>query len=126
MMSAEFTARMVSLDVARVADFEAAIERANVNPLLPIAFEAAAITLNIAEIVRRGGPTNPDREVARGTAQTTAEHSDVLMFGGGKKGEAAAIFNALAFAVAVMAFCPGGVQVFGRRYHRGSIGEPVR
>lgn len=47
--------------------------------------------------------------------QELGERGDVLLFGG-KKGEAAALFNKLAAAVAVMSFCPGGVLVFGTRY----------
>lgn len=36
-----------------------------------------------------------------------------VLFGGGKEGEAADMFNQAAEAVALMSFLPGGVSVFG-------------
>jgi len=41
------------------------------------------------------------------------EKGDVLLFGGGKKGEAGELFNRFAEGIAVLAFMPGGVDVFG-------------
>jgi len=41
------------------------------------------------------------------------EKGDVMLFGGGEKGEAGEVFNRLAEGVAVLAFMPGGVNVFG-------------
>jgi hypothetical protein len=38
------------------------------------------------------------------------------MFGSKKPGEAADIFNKVTDAIAVLAFCPGGVEVFGQRF----------
>jgi hypothetical protein len=51
------------------------------------------------------------------------EKGDVLQYGGGKKGEAAAAFNALAAALAHLAFVPGGVKFDGRRYVATFDGE---
>jgi hypothetical protein len=48
----------------------------------------------------------------RGFAAELVSRGDVLMFGG-KKGEAAELFNRLANALAVLAFAPGGIKVFG-------------
>lgn len=45
-----------------------------------------------------------------------ASKSDVLMFGGGKKGEVAQLFASLAEALAFMAFIPGGIRFGGRRW----------
>ena len=41
---------------------------------------------------------------------------DVLMFGGGKKGEAAHLFNELARGLAVLSFVPGGVKFAGMKW----------
>jgi len=38
---------------------------------------------------------------------------EIMLFGGGKKGEAANMFNQTAEAIALMSFLPGGVSVFG-------------
>lgn len=42
-----------------------------------------------------------------------AAKGDVLLYGGGQPGEAAAVFARLAEALAVLAFAEGGVTVFG-------------
>ena len=44
-----------------------------------------------------------------------AEHGDVLLYGG-KKGEAAKMFNKTARAVALLSFLPGGVTLFGTHW----------
>ncbi len=69
---------------------------------LPIAL-AAAVPFRIAEYRDRGGPTRADVDRTRGLAEILAYRGDVLMFGGGRKGEVAQLFNELADAVAVMA-----------------------
>ena len=52
-------------------------------------------------------------------AQVIAEKGDVIQFAGKKRGETAAAFNALAKALAIMSFWPGGVLFLGDRYeHR--------
>jgi hypothetical protein len=53
-----------------------------------------------------------DLDQARGFATDLGSRGDVLM-DGGKKSEAADLFNRLAHALAVLAFAPGGVKVFG-------------
>jgi len=71
----------------------------------------AAVPLWLAEL-------NSTPEFARvGVAESWAEHAgeqiaaqgDILMYGGGKKGETAAVFNALARGLAAMSTKPGGV-----------------
>lgn len=83
----------------------------------PLAISAAcAVPLRIAEYRAKGGPTEADRERVRGHSQLLAEKGDVLQMGGGKKGEAARVFNALVDGLAVLAFQPGGVRFAGQRY----------
>lgn len=94
------------------------------NPALPIAL-SASIPLKIADINLRGGPTKQDFDRARSFADVLATQGDVLMFGG-KKGEAAKLFNELAFACAVCAFIPGGITIFGDHYeHKLSNGLDI-
>lgn len=46
---------------------------------------------------------------AHEAAQIVAEKGDIIQFRGGKKGETAKAFNALAEGIAILAFAPGGV-----------------
>jgi hypothetical protein len=85
-----------------------------VNEALAIAL-AAAVPLRIAELQRKGGPTDAHLAMARAFSTVIAEKGDILLFGG-KKGEAAQIFNRLAEATAVMAFMPGGVGFYGMHW----------
>jgi hypothetical protein len=86
-----------------------------VNTLL-LDMLALAVPLRILEYEKVGGPTEPDLARTQSFGIVLAEKGDVLLFGGKKKGEAAELFNRLADAVAVMAFCPGGVKVGSARY----------
>ena len=49
-------------------------------------------------------------------SQLVAEKGDILLYRGGKKGESASVFNALAEGIALLSLCPGGVTVLGDRY----------
>ncbi len=85
------------------------------DTLLPTMMDMAVV-LRIAELRDRGGPSNSDFVRAQETGQLLAEKGDVLQFGSKKKGEAARIFNEVAHGIAVLAYCPGGVTVFGTHY----------
>lgn len=78
---------------------------------------SCAVPLRIMEYERSGGPTEVDYERCRGYGDLLGEKGDILQFRGGKPGETAKVFNALADGLAVMAFCPGGVTFCGTRYH---------
>jgi len=55
--------------------------------------------------------------LARESADIVASKGDVILFRGGKRGETAAAFNALARGLAVMALvCPGGVTFAGQHW----------
>lgn len=82
--------------------------------ILPMMLDAA-VPLRIAELQQRGGPDDADYNAAREFGSVLASQGDVLMYGG-KPGEAAELANGMAQALAVMAFVPGGVSVFGRRW----------
>jgi hypothetical protein len=76
---------------------------------------SVAVPLQISELERCGGPGPSELAEAREVGQLLAEKGDVLMFKS-PKGETAKVFGRVARAIAVLAFCPGGVQVFGDRY----------
>jgi hypothetical protein len=75
-----------------------------------------AIPLWIERIKAKGGPDAEDRKKAQETSQILGERGDILLFGGGKKGECADQFNRTAHAVAVLAFVPGGIDIFGSHF----------
>lgn len=81
---------------------------------LAVALEAA-VPLRIMEFRRRGGPSPAEIESVREFSRVLGAKGDVLMFGG-RKGEAAALFNELARCIAVCAFQPGGISIFGRTW----------
>jgi hypothetical protein len=83
-------------------------------PVLIIAL-SAAVPRRIAEFKLRGGPTDEDRVRVREVSARLPEKAHVLMHGGGERGEAGALFDELADALAVMAFSPGGISFFGLR-----------
>ncbi len=62
--------------------------------------------LPLAEVLR----------IAAECGQVVAEKGDVVQFQGGKKGESAAAFNALAKGIACLSFAPGGVTTFGMHF----------
>jgi hypothetical protein len=71
------------------------------------------VPLRIAEIQSRGGVTPCEMNSARELAIDLGSCGDKLLFGSKQKGEVASLMNRLIFAVAVGAFQPGGVTVFG-------------
>ncbi len=81
-----------------------------------------AVFLRIVEMERRGGPTDEDLQRASETADMLGEQGDVLIHGGGKPGQCADLFNRTAHAIAVLAFAPGGVELFGTRFE-AKVGE---
>jgi hypothetical protein len=76
------------------------------------------VPLRMAELKRRGGPLEADWDAARTFGPVLSERGDVLLYGG-KPGQAAGLFNRLAEAIAVMAFLPGGITVFGTTWRAG-------
>lgn len=81
---------------------------------LPAAL-GATVPFAIHKLIQQDGPHDWQRENARAYADTLASQGDVLMYGG-EKGEAAKLFAGLAEAIAVLAFTPGGINVFGTHY----------
>jgi hypothetical protein len=74
----------------------------------------AAIPLWVMELSRV--PLAKLRARAPDLGQIIAEKGDVIQFRGKKPGETAKAFNALAEAVAILSFMPGGVSFLGDHY----------
>lgn len=83
------------------------------HPLLVTSLQAA-VPLWILQL--RDVPFEDKQRRAQECAQIVAEKGDVIMFKGGKRGETAAAFNALAEGIAILSFAPGGVTVFGQHW----------
>ena len=52
-------------------------------------------------------------------SQLISTKGAVLLAGGGRKGEAAEAFNAVARGIAILSCIPGGVKLFGQRWVDG-------
>ncbi len=85
------------------------------NSLLP-AMMGMAVILRIRNLEKQGGPNDENMRELHETADMLGEHGDILLYGGGKPGQCAELFNRTAQAIAVLAFSPGGVEVFGTKF----------
>jgi len=85
-----------------------------------------AIPLHILELQECGGPSEDDLKYAHETSAILSEHGDKLLFKSKKKGETAEIFNRTAKAIAVLAFCPGGVTIFGQHFEARKESQDAR
>ena len=77
---------------------------------------ALAVPLYISKLKAKGGPDAEDYKRATEFSSVLGERGDILLFGGGKKGECADMFNRTAEAVAILSYSPGGVTVFGSHF----------
>jgi hypothetical protein len=83
--------------------------------VLPTAL-SAAVPLWIFDIYERGGPTTEDWMRLQSLGRLLAERGDQLLFRGARAGETAEVFNALAEALAILSFLPGGVPFGEERF----------
>jgi hypothetical protein len=68
-----------------------------------------SVPLIIDDLRRQGGPNNFQWDWVRDFADELAARGDILQFKG-ERGETAIIFNRFAYALAILAFLPGGVR----------------
>lgn len=80
---------------------------------------AASVPFRILELERRGGPTESEWEETRAFAWVLGPQGDNLLYRSGKKGETARLMADLIYAIAVLAFAPGGVTTFGLHFDAG-------
>jgi len=85
------------------------------NGLLP-AMMPMAVFLQVKTLEQQGGPSPEDMAKIQETSDMLGEHGDILLHGGGKPGQCADLFNRTAHAIAVLAFAPGGVELFGTKF----------
>lgn len=86
------------------------------EPLLDI-----AVPLLINKLREQGGPTESDLQRVREFGPELAAHGDELLYRSRKSGVTAELFNKFADAIAVLAFQPGGVRIFGRLFTNNSV-----
>ena len=70
----------------------------------------------IRRYIRAGGPRSEDYARAHSYALSLGEHGDDILFPTDKKGTDTEVMDKLVEAVAVLAFCPGGISIFGLDY----------
>lgn len=75
---------------------------------------AAAVPLRIMGMQEKGGPDDADFDRAQRAGELLGEKGDLLLFKSKKEGETARTFNETAHAIAILAFCPGGITIFGQ------------
>jgi hypothetical protein len=85
----------------------------NGNPLL-----ASSLLLAIPLWIEEVRPLDWKERIRRAHVNSfiVAAKGDILMFGGGKKGQVAEVFNATAEGIAILSFVPGGVKIFGMHF----------
>lgn len=76
---------------------------------------SAAVPLGMIAMAEKGGPGADDMRRAQKAGDLLGAKGDRLLFGG-KKGEAAKLFNDLSHAIVVLSFCPGGITIFGQHF----------
>jgi hypothetical protein len=87
-------------------------------------FVAVSVPLRMAALQKKGGPSDLDYELARSYSDDVASHGDDLIHRGDKVGETARLANGLAHTIAVLAFQPGGVRIFGYHFEAKSEAQP--
>ena len=71
-----------------------------------------AVPLWIEKLKEKGGPTSEDFSGLSSISDILGSRGDILLFGNGKKGEAAEQFNMVAKSIAILSFVPGGITLF--------------
>lgn len=84
------------------------------NNAMLTTFLEASVNLRIAEYRQRGGPTAADFARVQEYVPMFCEHGDAFFFR--QEGRSAEVANAVADALATLAFVPGGVHAFGMNF----------
>jgi hypothetical protein len=77
---------------------------------------SCAVTLHILEIKKQGFITDKMRESAIDSAEKISTGADSLFYKGDSVMTTKLVFNKLAYAIAIMAFQPGGVCFCNQQY----------
>ena len=93
----------------------------NYNHILPDMLEVA-VPLWILRFNSAGGfPADYKQRLER-ISHVLQENGEAILYK--VKGKSAESFNALAEGIALLSFCPGGVECFGRRWETPTEAEP--
>ena len=87
-----------------------------------------AVPFHMLSLYERGGITRSDLLRAQAEMEEVGQSTDSFLNGHARPGEAAALFNRIARAIAVLSYMPGGVPAFGQHYEArvylaGLLGE---
>lgn len=77
-----------------------------------------AVPLSMMTLAERGGPDADDMAAAIAYSDDLAEHGDDLIFGGGDRSSRELVAG-LVRAIAVLAYAPGGITLFGQHWEAG-------
>ncbi len=80
---------------------------------------AMAVPLHVQEWKVKQPRQSDYDDIRKRLPKLIGEKGDILLFGGGKKGEVGYIFNEVARAIALLSFLPGGITIFGEHYENG-------
>lgn len=97
-------------------DFDADLATAGMGDHPLTTWLDMAVPLEIARLREQGGPSDADWEQARSMAGTLASEADDLLYRSKIRGTSARLAGMVAFQLAVLAFAPGGVRIFGRHW----------
>ncbi len=75
-----------------------------------------AVPLQILAIQGHDGPDRGDYDRAKRLMVDLCEYGDELLYKSKTPGKTANLFNELAHGIAVLAFCPGGITIFGSHW----------
>ncbi len=73
----------------------------------------------IRELLEQGGPTEYHYQRLREHGRYLAEHGDAILFH--QQGTTSEAMNRLVEGLAILAFCPGGIRVFGCEFDASKI-----
>ncbi len=84
----------------------------------------AAVPLLIRELLEEGGPTDYHYQLVREHGRYLAEHGDAILYP--QKGTTSEAMNRLVEGVAILAFCPGGIRLFGCEFDARRMPVPSK
>ena len=88
------------------------------NHVLLVAL-SAAVPLWILELKEKGGPTREDWNWLKEAENILTNTGEAILYRT-KKGDTARAFNAVAKAIAILSFVPGGIEIFGSHWESES------
>ena len=89
------------------------------------AFLDLSVHLRVLTLKEKGGPKKADLNRIKSYLTLLGEKGNFLWTKSPKKGDTAKVSNAVADAIAVLSFLPGGLDVFGRHWEN-SVGEQCK